>query len=352
MPTTPVPADTGTTQLVPVFTSAIGGVPANVCDGRALHTFLAVGKRFASWIAERIEKYGFVEEVDYRAISQKREIGRGKGKTDYHLSLDMAKELSMVENNTKGREARRYFIDCEREALAARSGPAPQDEPRPISNGSNILFSNNDLRLAMVDNHAWFLARDVAEALGYTQTWSVLRYVRKGEYGPVDDFDPLRTLANNNPLTGITTTGLWGFLVHSRKPKAKAMLAWLEDVALPTLACWNPDTEELDYRVALNDESHAELAIATDTSPRHQVLLTMEGAEVVKSETLADDVWIGRPGDIHQLAKRRGLCVVSRETLHAITTGGASMRVCHAQLMDGVHALEEETGEAWYGRGH
>ncbi len=296
-------------------------------------------------------------ELNFKLSSAELSMPNGGTKTTpiWEVTKDGFMFLVMGFTGQKAARMKESFINAFNamaEELAGRPRPAPQDEPRPISNGSNILFSNNDLRLAMVDNHAWFLARDVAEALGYTQTWSVLRYVRKGEYGPVDDFDPLRTLANNNPLTGITTTGLWGFLVHSRKPKAKAMLAWLEDVALPTLACWNPDTEELDYRVALNDESHAELAIATDTSPRHQVLLTMEGAEVVKSETLADDVWIGRPGDIHQLAKRRGLCVVSRETLHAITTGGASMRVCHAQLMDGVHALEEETGEAWYGRGH
>ncbi len=33
---------------------------------------------------------------------------------EYHLTLDMAKELSMVERNKKGRQARRYFIECEK----------------------------------------------------------------------------------------------------------------------------------------------------------------------------------------------------------------------------------------------
>ncbi|WP_303784070.1 antA/AntB antirepressor family protein, partial [Azovibrio restrictus] len=46
----------------------------------------------------------------------------GHNRTDYHLTLDMAKELSMVENNEKGRQARRYFIECERRALEALTG--------------------------------------------------------------------------------------------------------------------------------------------------------------------------------------------------------------------------------------
>jgi hypothetical protein len=45
---------------------------------------------------------------------------------EYHLTLDMAKELSMVENNAKGREARRYFIAMEKKALGyVNSQPAP-----------------------------------------------------------------------------------------------------------------------------------------------------------------------------------------------------------------------------------
>lgn len=50
--------------------------------------------------------------------------GNKKETTDYHLTLDMAKELSMVENNEQGRAARRYFIECERRAQPTHRNPA------------------------------------------------------------------------------------------------------------------------------------------------------------------------------------------------------------------------------------
>ncbi|EFM8845312.1 phage antirepressor Ant, partial [Escherichia coli] len=84
-------------------------------NARDLHTFLDVGKRFASWIVERIAEYGFVENQDFMIISQvRKKIGRGRPAKDYHLTLDTAKELAMVERNEKGRQIRRYFIECEK----------------------------------------------------------------------------------------------------------------------------------------------------------------------------------------------------------------------------------------------
>lgn len=116
-------------NLVPVFLSKIGDMAAYVCDARALHAFLGVGKRFASWIQERIEEYGFVENqdfvIDFPNLGNQTGRGGDRRSKDYRLSLDMAKELSMVERNDKGREARRYFIECERRALAAAGQVVP-----------------------------------------------------------------------------------------------------------------------------------------------------------------------------------------------------------------------------------
>ncbi|EFH9375369.1 antA/AntB antirepressor family protein [Escherichia coli] len=102
-------------QLIPVFNGTISNETALLVNARDLHTFLDVGKRFASWIVERIAEYGFVENQDFMIISQVREkIGRGRPAKDYHLTLDTAKELAMVERNEKGRQVRRYFIECEK----------------------------------------------------------------------------------------------------------------------------------------------------------------------------------------------------------------------------------------------
>lgn len=119
-------------QLVRVFAGTIGGIPANVCDARELHAYLEVGRDFANWLNERIEKYGFQQDQDFAVCSPDRASKKrgGHNRKDYHLSLDMAKELSMVENNERGREARRYFIQKEREALAAvgQHVPVPHTE--------------------------------------------------------------------------------------------------------------------------------------------------------------------------------------------------------------------------------
>ena len=84
-------------------------------NARELHQFLESKQDFSNWIKNRIEKYDFVENQDYCSFNKiiEREIG-ATSRIEYALSVDMAKELSMVENNEKGRLARKYFIECEK----------------------------------------------------------------------------------------------------------------------------------------------------------------------------------------------------------------------------------------------
>jgi anti-repressor protein len=90
-----------------------------VVDARKLHMTLDVGRDFSNWIKDRIEKYGFMEGRDYEksespnlAIGNSEHTG-GKAAINYLLTLSMAKELAMVENNEKGREVRLYLIEIE-----------------------------------------------------------------------------------------------------------------------------------------------------------------------------------------------------------------------------------------------
>lgn len=101
-----------TTQLVPTHTANLNGELQPLVNARDLHTFLESGQEFSAWIAKRIEKYGFVQDQDFLINLSKTPTG-GRPTTEYHITLDMAKELSMVERNEKGKQARRYFIDCE-----------------------------------------------------------------------------------------------------------------------------------------------------------------------------------------------------------------------------------------------
>ncbi len=83
-------------------------------NARELHTALEVGRDFSNWIKDRIEKYGFVEGKDYSPNLANRSDGLpGKPRQDYLLSLGVAKEIAMIENNEHGRRIRQYLIKVE-----------------------------------------------------------------------------------------------------------------------------------------------------------------------------------------------------------------------------------------------
>ena len=71
----------------------------HLVSARELYDFLEVKSRFNDWVENRISKYEFIENSDYTKILV--ECVRGQNKYDYILKLDMAKELSMVENNER-----------------------------------------------------------------------------------------------------------------------------------------------------------------------------------------------------------------------------------------------------------
>ena len=87
----------------------------NTVSARELHEFLEIGTRFDKWFIRMIS-YGFEENSDFRAITQKRVTAQGNITTyiDYEITIDMAKELSMIQRTEKGKQARQYFIQCEK----------------------------------------------------------------------------------------------------------------------------------------------------------------------------------------------------------------------------------------------
>lgn len=101
----------------------------DVCDARTLHAYLGNDRQFADWFKQRVEQFGFVENHDFANSSQNCEEKRGRGqpRKDYHLTLGMAIEFSMVENNAQGKAARRYFIDMERRALETSGQDVPHN---------------------------------------------------------------------------------------------------------------------------------------------------------------------------------------------------------------------------------
>lgn len=106
--------------LIPLLTAEVEAETLPMCNARDLHAALQVVTRFNDWITRRIEDYGFVENFDFQTIdystlsNQKKGRGGDRRSIDYHLTLDMAKELAMIENNDIGRAVRRYFIQAEK----------------------------------------------------------------------------------------------------------------------------------------------------------------------------------------------------------------------------------------------
>lgn len=101
-------------QIIPLVNN--DGIQAVL--GRDLHDFLEVKERYTQWIARHIEKYSFSEGQDFI-----RDFGKstgGRPLENHVLSMDMAKELAMLQGNEKGKQARQYFIECEKKARAPK----------------------------------------------------------------------------------------------------------------------------------------------------------------------------------------------------------------------------------------
>lgn len=104
-------------QLIPVTNRTIGKQTVQSVNARELHAFLESKQKFSDWIKNRIKHYQFQENQDFVTASEIYETANnGYSKRDeYYTTLNMAKELAMVERTDKGRQARQYFIDCERQ---------------------------------------------------------------------------------------------------------------------------------------------------------------------------------------------------------------------------------------------
>ena len=100
-------------ELIPLQPQTINGNAVETVNARELHEFLESKRQFADWIKNRISEYDFIENQDFVRFHKKMKANNAI-MIEYHITLDMAKELSMVERNEKGKQARKYFIECEK----------------------------------------------------------------------------------------------------------------------------------------------------------------------------------------------------------------------------------------------
>lgn len=152
---------------IPVITGRLAGQSVSLVDARLLHGFLDVGRDYATWIKDRIAEYAFVEGEDFICVANHQDFSpkrgkihhatefspnraknrRGRPNRDYFLTLDMAKELAMVERTPRGRQARRYFIACEQQLRQLHASSAVPITSAPLTRGQRQAIN----RQAWVD---------------------------------------------------------------------------------------------------------------------------------------------------------------------------------------------------------
>ena len=101
-------------QLIATNTNESGEI---VVSGRELHEFLEVQTPYKKWF-DRMTEYGFSENVDFAVLDKnvrdETAFGGIRKMTDHALKIDMAKEISMIQRNERGKQARQYFIEIEK----------------------------------------------------------------------------------------------------------------------------------------------------------------------------------------------------------------------------------------------
>jgi len=155
-----------TPTLIPIVPTTLNGQPSQMVDARLLHEFLGVRRDFTTWIKGRIEEFDFEMGLDFVSFdspnpgNQVSHGGDRKSKA-YFLTLDMAKELAMVERTPKGRQARRYFLDCERQLRQLQQSlPANMTHQRTaISAGQQQAINRQAWADVSGQAHAAFHAR-------------------------------------------------------------------------------------------------------------------------------------------------------------------------------------------------
>lgn len=173
--------------IIPIYESE---TKEKLINARELHQELENKRKFVDWIKQRIEKYNFLENQDF--VTFHKFVKRGKNNlgtklTEYYVTMDMAKELCMVENNEKGRFIRRYFIETEKRYREIINTNNDTNQLIDImQNAINYMKENNlrvdnlELGLKQVKNEIenikssidikiqnnYCLASDIAEQLG------------------------------------------------------------------------------------------------------------------------------------------------------------------------------------------
>nr|DAI83661.1 MAG TPA: AntA/AntB antirepressor [Caudoviricetes sp.] len=159
-------------ELIPIQENNGGKKAVNARD---LHAFLKSKRDFSNWIKDRIEKYDFIENKDYQVFNNFGENPKGgRPAIEYAISISMAKELSMIENNERGKQARKYFISCE-EILTGQKELSRKELALMV-----IQAEEERERLQLENKQTKALLEQKKEQLDESKEWfSIKRYAKE-----------------------------------------------------------------------------------------------------------------------------------------------------------------------------
>ena len=128
-------------------------------SGRELHEFLEIRTKYKDWFRRMVE-YGFEEEIDFIRVAQKRATNNLKNPVttviDHAISIDMAKEISMIQRTEKGKAARQYFINCEKKLKEVK-----KLSPMELMELQFKALKEQKEKISQVENRVYKLEEDI-----------------------------------------------------------------------------------------------------------------------------------------------------------------------------------------------
>jgi len=137
-------------------------------SARELYAFLRTTERFSSWFDRQLQ-YGFIENQDYLGCEVFNTLAN-QTLTDFFISIDMAKEISMIQRSEKGRQVRQYFIECERRSQPAFNIPQSYSEALLLAGTLQQKIEQDAPKVAhydaVADRKTLLNATQVAQSVG------------------------------------------------------------------------------------------------------------------------------------------------------------------------------------------
>ncbi|WP_142417280.1 antA/AntB antirepressor family protein [Bartonella massiliensis] len=136
---------------IAITNNTINEESVQTVNARDLHAFLESKQDFSTWIKKRIMTYAFLQGRDFIRFHKKMEANNAIA-VEYYLTLNMAKELAMVERNDKGKQARQYFIECEKRAKQVAAPQIDYSSPKAMIGFLNYLQGQIDQKDSMIED--------------------------------------------------------------------------------------------------------------------------------------------------------------------------------------------------------